>query len=37
VLLLWRHQDNIRRLLRGDEGRIGAKATPPQDPSAGAP
>jgi glycerol-3-phosphate acyltransferase PlsY len=37
VLLLWRHQDNFRRLLRGDEGRIGAKATPPQDPSAGAP
>jgi glycerol-3-phosphate acyltransferase PlsY len=25
ALLLWRHADNIGRLLRGEEGRIGAK------------
>jgi len=38
VLLLWRHKDNIRRLLAGEEGRVGAKPTlPPRDPSAGAP
>jgi glycerol-3-phosphate acyltransferase PlsY len=38
VLLLWRHKDNIRRLLSGEEGRVGAKASsPPQGPSAGAP
>jgi glycerol-3-phosphate acyltransferase PlsY len=38
VLLLWRHKDNIRRLMAGEEGRVGAKASPPpQDPSAGAP
>jgi glycerol-3-phosphate acyltransferase PlsY len=38
VLLLWRHQENIRRLIAGEEGRVGAKASPPpQDPSAGAP
>lgn len=37
VLLAWRHKDNIRRLLRGEEGRVGAKPTPPRDPSAGAP
>ena len=38
VLLLWRHKDNLRRLLAGEEGRVGAKASPPpQDPSAGAP
>jgi glycerol-3-phosphate acyltransferase PlsY len=38
VLLLWRHQGNIRRLMAGEEGRVGAKASPPpQDPSAGAP
>ena len=27
VLLFWRHADNIVRLLRGEEGRIGAKKT----------
>ena len=27
VLLYWRHADNIGRLLRGEEGRIGAKKT----------
>ena len=38
VLLLWRHQENIRRLIAGEEGRVGAKASPPpQGPSAGAP
>ncbi len=38
VLMLWRHKDNIRRLLAGEESRVGAKASaPPQDPSAGAP
>jgi glycerol-3-phosphate acyltransferase PlsY len=37
VLLLWRHQENIGRLLRGEEGRVGGAPTPPQDPSAGAP
>lgn len=38
LLLIWRHKDNIRRLLRGEESRLGAKANaPPQDPSAGAP
>jgi len=37
VLLLWRHKDNIRRLLAGEEGRFGRKASPPpRDPSAGA-
>lgn len=37
VLLLWRHKVNIGRLLRGEEGRVGGKPTPPQGPSAGAP
>ena len=38
VLLVWRHKDNIRRLLAGEEGRVGGKANPPpRDPSAGAP
>ena len=38
VLLLWRHKDNIRRLLAGEEGRVAGKASPPpQGPSAGAP
>ena len=38
VLLLWRHKDNIRRLLSGEEGRVAGKTSPPpQDPSAGAP
>jgi glycerol-3-phosphate acyltransferase PlsY len=38
ALLLWRHKDNLRRLMAGEEGRVGAKASPPpQDPSAGAP
>jgi glycerol-3-phosphate acyltransferase PlsY len=38
ALLLWRHKDNIRRLLSGEEGRVAGKASPPpRDPSAGAP
>lgn len=38
VLLLWRHKDNMRRLLAGEEGRVAGNASPPpQGPSAGAP
>jgi glycerol-3-phosphate acyltransferase PlsY len=36
ALLVWRHKENIRRLFRGEESRVGAKASPPPDPSAGA-
>jgi glycerol-3-phosphate acyltransferase PlsY len=37
ALLLWRHKGNIGRLLRGEESRVGAKASQkPEDPSAGA-
>jgi glycerol-3-phosphate acyltransferase PlsY len=38
VLLVWRHKENIARLLRGEEGRVVAgKVSPkPEDPSAGA-
>jgi acyl phosphate:glycerol-3-phosphate acyltransferase len=37
ALLVWRHKGNIRRLLAGEEGRVGEKASPPPpDPSAGA-
>jgi glycerol-3-phosphate acyltransferase PlsY len=37
LLLIWRHKENIGRLLRGEEGRVGKKASaPPEDPSAGA-
>jgi acyl phosphate:glycerol-3-phosphate acyltransferase len=37
-LLVWRHKENIRRLIAGAERRLGAKASPPPpDPSAGAP
>jgi acyl phosphate:glycerol-3-phosphate acyltransferase len=36
-LLIWRHKENIGRLLRGEESRVGAKVSPkPEDPSAGA-
>jgi glycerol-3-phosphate acyltransferase PlsY len=35
VLLVWRHRENIARLLSGQESRIGRKKiTPPPDPSA---
>lgn len=38
ALLVWRHRGNLRRLVAGEESRVGAKASPsPQDPSAGAP
>ena len=37
ALLVWRHRENIRRLFRGEESRVGEKASPPPDPSAGAP
>ncbi len=38
LLLVWRHGENIGRLLRGEESRVGAKASaPPPGPSAGAP
>jgi glycerol-3-phosphate acyltransferase PlsY len=38
ALLAWRHKDNIRRLLAGQESRLGSRAAPkPQDPSAGEP
>jgi acyl phosphate:glycerol-3-phosphate acyltransferase len=36
VLLVWRHKENIARLLRGEESRVGAKASAePPAPSAG--
>jgi glycerol-3-phosphate acyltransferase PlsY len=35
ALLVWRHRENIRRLLAGTESRLGEKkASPPPDPSA---
>ena len=38
VLMAWRHKENFRRLLSGEERRVGERASPPpQDPSAGAP
>jgi glycerol-3-phosphate acyltransferase PlsY len=37
LLLLWRHKENIARLVRGEEGRVGKQpSAPPRDPSAGA-
>jgi glycerol-3-phosphate acyltransferase PlsY len=36
LLLLWRHQENIGRLLRGQESKIGAKKEAPAEESAGA-
>ena len=36
ALLVWRHKENIARLLRGEESRVGAKASAePPAPSAG--
>jgi glycerol-3-phosphate acyltransferase PlsY len=33
VLIVWRHRDNIKRLLAGTESKLGArKATPPPGP-----
>jgi glycerol-3-phosphate acyltransferase PlsY len=34
LLLVWRHRDNIARLLAGTESRLGQKKTSPQDPNA---
>jgi glycerol-3-phosphate acyltransferase PlsY len=34
VLIFVRHRENIARLLRGEEPRIGGKKTPPPDPTA---
>jgi acyl phosphate:glycerol-3-phosphate acyltransferase len=34
VLLIWRHQDNIKRLIAGTESKLGQKKTTPPDPSA---
>jgi glycerol-3-phosphate acyltransferase PlsY len=35
ALLVWRHRENIRRLMAGTESRLGRKgATPPPDPNA---
>ncbi len=32
LLLVWRHRGNIKKLLAGEESRIGQKAQDPQDP-----
>jgi glycerol-3-phosphate acyltransferase PlsY len=38
ALMIWRHRDNIRRLLSGEERRVGAKPSAARkDPSADAP
>lgn len=34
LLLLWRHRENISRLLAGTESRLGAKKASPPDPNA---
>jgi glycerol-3-phosphate acyltransferase PlsY len=34
ALLIWRHQENIRRLAAGTESKLGAKKATPPDPSA---
>ncbi len=34
LLLLWRHKENIRRLVSGTESKLGAKKATPTDPSA---
>lgn len=34
ALLVWRHQENIRRLAAGTESKLGAKKATPTDPSA---
>ncbi len=34
VLLVWRHQENIRRIVAGTESRLGEKKPTPPDPSA---
>jgi glycerol-3-phosphate acyltransferase PlsY len=34
VFLVWRHKDNIKRLIAGTESKLGAKQATPPDPSA---
>jgi glycerol-3-phosphate acyltransferase PlsY len=34
ALLVWRHRENIRRLVKGTESKLGAKKATPPDPSA---
>ena len=34
LLLIWRHKENIRRLVNGTESKLGAKKATPTDPSA---
>jgi glycerol-3-phosphate acyltransferase PlsY len=34
LLLLWRHKENIGRLMRGEESKIGAKKEAPADEEA---
>ena len=34
VLLVWRHKENVRRLVAGTESKLGAKKATPPDPSA---
>jgi glycerol-3-phosphate acyltransferase PlsY len=34
LLLIWRHKDNIKRLIAGTESKLGAKKATPPDPSA---
>lgn len=34
ALLIWRHEANIRKLLAGQESKIGQKSAPPPDPTA---
>ena len=33
VLLVWRHKDNVKRLVAGTESKLGAKKATPPDPS----
>jgi len=32
LLLIWRHAENIRKLLAGQESKLGQKAPPPLQP-----
>jgi glycerol-3-phosphate acyltransferase PlsY len=34
ALLMWRHRENIRRLVAGTESKLGEKKATPPDPSA---
>ncbi|MEA3194650.1 MAG: acyl phosphate:glycerol-3-phosphate acyltransferase [Betaproteobacteria bacterium] len=34
ALLIWRHKDNVKRLIAGTESKLGAKKATPPDPSA---